>query len=605
MSSHTHKFEKKCVIKKKQFTKHNKLSSINFKSMIKNVLNRFLYFCLVLVLSIIDIIMVGRVLKGNLNYLQTISIFFTFIVNLMLFAKIISLRSNWKTLFFKYPHALSWKYILLKKKLFLITFAFYSSIGTYILTYTNFKRAVNNPQFWTNPLIANFTITITALSILLLFESFFWYLLLLEKFGPITFKNVSKAKSSDFDESSNNQLVSTDSVTFQVTNSKIVLIGVLIASIFFAKLVSDQIDDYFLGSTSFDFDMLFMSLATTLLFFTYFIISLNDMVFKHFKWKHDTDIKSHIYILLWSFFIFINAIYFTKYLAIAMFYYPVEGNDPLTMMFLSNTITPAGKHPLEDPIFISISTFMDYLLFAVISAILAYIAFFVQTSKKHILEVMEIIKKNILDYDNESANSENPTSATIEKLFSKQFRNETIVKYFSLFYYIYCVGIPFLGSLVIMYLLVNDVRFNTGEFSIAVNKFQYVFGAYILLIPIFGAIHKQAEKHYKYQLSCFIKRDIWYTFVKYSSIHYSIVDAGLIDIFMRGVYQLSKDHGNIAPPESIQTVQSILFSIFVLGFLSLSISSKLEELLIKAYDDDFDSSSKKVNNQRENSKVKV
>ncbi|WP_440948334.1 hypothetical protein ACSAZL_08950 [Methanosarcina sp. T3] len=417
--------------------------------------------------------------------------------------------------------------------------------------------------------------------------------LLWEKFISRFFKNVSKTNSADFDESSNNQLVSADSATFQVTNSKIVLIGVLIASIFFAKLGSDQIDDYFLNSASFNFDIFFFNLVITLLFFTYFITSLNNMVFKHFKWEHDIDIKSHIYILLWSFFIFINAIYFTKYLAIAMFYYPIEGNDPVTMLYLSNVITPAGKPPLEDPFFIAISTFIDYLIFAIISAVLAYIVFFVQTSKKHILEVLERIKKIVLNYDNESASSKNPISDVIEKRFSKQFKNEIFVRYFSLFFFIYCIGIPFLCSLVIMYLLVNDVRFNTGAFSITVNKYQYVFGAYIFFMPVFGAIHGQAEKHYKYPLSYFIKRDVWHTFVKYSSIHYSIVDACLIDIFMRGVYQLSKDHGNIAPPESIQTIQSIFFSVFVLGFLSISISSKLEELLINAYDYDFNENYKK------------
>jgi len=453
--------------------------------------------------------------------------------------------------------------------------------------------ALNSPHFWTNPLIANFAITITALVILFLFESFFMGFLLWEKFISRSFKKVSKTNSDDFDESSKNQFVSANSATFQVTNSKIVLIGVLIASIFFAKLASDQIDDYFLNSTYFDFDMFFFSLIITLLFFTYFIISLNHMVFKHFKWEHDIDIKRHVYILLWSFFIFINAIYFSKYLAIAMFYYPIEGNDPVTMLYLSNMITPAGKPPLEDPFFIAMSTFIDYLIFATISSVLAYIVFFVQTSKKHILEVLERIKKIVLNYDNESASSKNPISNVIEKLFSKQFKNERFVRCFSLFFFIYCFGIPFICSLIIMYLLVNDVRFNTGAFSITVNKYQYVFGAYIFFMPIFGAIRGQAEKYYKYPLSCFIKRDVWHIFVKYSSIHYSIVDACLIDIFMRGVYQLSKDHGNIAPPESIQTIQSILFSVLVLGFLSISISSKLEELLIKAYDYDFNENYKK------------
>jgi hypothetical protein len=111
-----------------------------------------------------------------------------------------------------------------------------------------------------------------------------------------------------------------------------------------------------------------------------------------------------------------------------MFYYPVEGNDPASIMLLSNVIMPSGKHPLEDPLFIALGTFMDYVTFGIIFSLLAYLVFFSQTSKEPIMEFMEKAKKIIKMADNDSANFKNPISETIEKIFSKQLRNKKFVK---------------------------------------------------------------------------------------------------------------------------------------------------------------------------------
>lgn len=136
MSPRRHNIQKKRVIKKKNFTRRSKLpyrnislffSSINYNSVIKDVLKRLLYFFLTLVIfPIISVFIVGALLRGNVHYPQNLSLLFAFIINLIVFAKIISLRSNWKTLFFKYPHTLPFKDILLKKKYFLLT----TSVGS-------------------------------------------------------------------------------------------------------------------------------------------------------------------------------------------------------------------------------------------------------------------------------------------------------------------------------------------------------------------------------------------------------------------------------------------------------------------------------------------
>ncbi|MGI5992489.1 MAG: hypothetical protein ACOX79_08895 [Methanosarcina sp.] len=304
------------------------------------------------------------------------------------------------------------------------------------------------------------------------------------------------------------------------------------------------------------------------------------------KWEHDIDIKRNIPTLLVCLFFFINVIYFTKYLAVAMVYFPIDANDPATIM-LSKTLTPAGKPLLEDKFFVALVTLMNYLTFSFISAGVVYLIFFAQTSKKHIVEFLEK-SRNLLNDDNELGSM----SKLIEKLFSKQLKNQKFGKYYSLFFYIYSLGIPFLASWIIMYLLFSDVKNGTGEFNIAVHKYEYGILAYGFLMLPFTTILGQVQKYHRYSLTYFISKDIWVKFAKYSTIHSSIVDACLVDLFIRGVYRLSKEYGNIEPPSSIQTFQAFLISTFVLGFLFSGISSKVEEFIVKAHDYDVNNNSK-------------
>ncbi|KKG69849.1 hypothetical protein DU43_18420 [Methanosarcina mazei] len=596
MSSRRRKTGKKNVIKKSHFTRPNNfpikkkivsfISSIKYKSIIKDVFNRLLYFFLIFVVyPISSTFIVVSLGKGNLNYLQTIIIFFAFIVNLISFAKIMSLRTNW-TFIIKYPHVLPWKDILLKRKFFSLTTTIILTFSLYNSIYDNFMIAYNHPYFWTNPLVAKTAITFVELGNLFGFEIIFWCFVLSEKFTSHVLKkdikahNATNVKNSQFIELINNKLKFFDSATYQPTDSKIVLVIVLIGSIIFAKIVSDQINNYFLDLTSFNFSILFFSAVLALLFSTYFMISLNILIFKKFKWEHDIDIRRNIPILLFCFFIFMNAIYFAKYLAVFMFYIPIDANDPATIM-LSKTLSPAGKPWLEDKFFVALTTFMDYITFSIISSILAYIIFFVQTSKKHIMEVLEEIKRIIL-----SSNKPNSKSNVIEKLFSKQLRNQNFVKYYSLFFYIYIFGIEAIFAFILFFYAKYDDMFGAETFKIAVNRFIYETIIYTSLLPVLGAIYSQSQVYYQYPLRHFISRSNWQNFVKILLIYYPIVFLYPITIFINDVYRISKQYGNIVPSENIQVMQSI-FSVFVLGFLSINIYPKIEEFLMNLYDHDF------------------
>ncbi|MCC4765399.1 hypothetical protein FXW07_01765 [Methanosarcina sp. DH1] len=446
--------------------------------------------------------------------------------------------------------------------------------------------AYNHPYFWTNPLVAKTAITFVELGNLFGFEMIFWYFALSEKFTSHVLKNGMKAhnatnvKNAQFIELINKKSKFFDSAMYQPTNSKIALVIVLIGSILFAKIVSDQINNYLLDFASFNLGILLFSAILALLFSTYFTISLNIMIFKKFKWEHDIDIKRNIPTLLLCFFIFINAVYFAKYLAVFMFYIPIDANDPATIM-LSKTLSPAGKPWLEDKFFVALTTFMDYIIFSVVSAIFAYIIFFAKTSKMHIVEVLEKIKRIVL-----SSNKPNSKSEVIEKLFSKQLRNQNFVKYYSLFFYIYTFGIEAIFAFILFFYAKYDDMFGAETFKIAVNRFIYETIVYTSLLPVLGAIYSQSQIYYQYPLRHFISRNNWQNFVRILLMYYPIVFFYPITIFINDVYRISKQYGNIVPPESIQVMQSI-FSVFVLGFLSINIYPKIEEFLMNLYDHNF------------------
>jgi hypothetical protein len=570
-------------------------SSINYKSVIKNIYTIFIYVILIIFFKFtVELFLRAIIASEKLNISNLFLLIVIYFLNIAVLAKIISVRMKW-TLFIKRSKILSWKQTLFRYFPILLPCTFSCIIGIYEIHLTILQiMSSYDAHFWANPKLVAIAVIFLIGNYVFSVEILFYITFLFDKSIYLIFNKTNQFKGNKFEKSKIHRVESGNISefrfpnlwTFQVTNSKIVLVGVLTVLIFFSKLISEQIDNYFLAPASFDLGILLYSALLALLLFTHFIISLNTMVFKHFKWEPEINIKSKILILFFSFFVFINWVYFAKYLSIAMFYYPVDKNDPATTIFLSNMIMPSGKKPLEDSFFIALGTLLNYITIAISSATLAYLVFFAKTSKNHTMKILENIKKYILQNDDkESDNFLNPISKATEKLFSKQFKNPTFVKYFSLFYYIYVLGMPFLISLTVLYLVVYDDMFGTSRFSITVNKYLYVLGICFFLNIVFTVFLGQAQKHYQYHLSYFISKNTWRESVKYIvSIYSPIVGSSLVSIFMRNVYRISKEYGNIAAPESIQALQSIFFSVFVFGYLFISISSKLENFLTNIFE---------------------
>ena len=225
---------------------------------------------------------------------------------------ILSVRSNWKTLFFKCDKILSWKTILKEYLFFVFYFTF---VGSLAVTSIAFQDLDTFSGFeFNNQLLILITIT-TLVTMMVLFESLFFCLLLVNK--------CRKTKRGDSCQPIG------DPVKFQFTNSKLLLVFILILSIIFARFVSEQINNVLIGNAnSFDWMLFITSFIITLVLFIYFIISLNVSIFKYFGLEYDINIRDNISIFIICIFLFINGVYLSKYLAIASVYWHLEIPDP-------------------------------------------------------------------------------------------------------------------------------------------------------------------------------------------------------------------------------------------------------------------------------------
>lgn len=107
----------------------NRIIVKEYSSKAKNIFNFILYMLLILIFSIIAYMILYVVLEiiggsFNLNLFMIIMLLLAFGLNLVLFSKIMSLRTNWYSItfsipdkgivIFKYEHVISWKLILKK-----------------------------------------------------------------------------------------------------------------------------------------------------------------------------------------------------------------------------------------------------------------------------------------------------------------------------------------------------------------------------------------------------------------------------------------------------------------------------------------------------------
>lgn len=565
-------------------------SLINCKSIIKNVFNVSIYFILIIFFTIIaHVPKLTIFLFSNINSLDIIIIIIlTYFLNLIVFTKILSVRINYDTLFFKCSRVLSWKQTLKEYFPYICWLTFYITLSVTKIPsiVTNSFISHYDPEFWINPRLANAALIEMTILFILQFEIWFWFLILFEKSillltkGYRRVNSINKAKSKSFDNLS-------DFVAYKPTKSILLLIILLITSILSAKVVSEQIDYYFLDPTSFNLKYFVLNFLFAFIIFIHITISLNSIIFSYLNVKYDADfkrnIKSSFYIFLSSYIIFLNAIYFVKYLTIAFVYFPIETNNP-EFNSISKLTVLAGGLSYNNPINLKIVTFIDYFALSILFTMLIYIIFFYLNPTPCFLEFKLKYKQKILDHHKEPIspkNSEGLQSKIIKKLFLKQLRKTGAVKKFTRFYCIYAIGIPFATSIFDLYLLVNDSFFGHNSYSIHVSKYQYVIGVYFFLLIIFSNFLEVAQKVHKIPLTSIIKKETLKKYIKYLSIHFSITVSCLIAISINWVYRLSKDYGGIMAPEEIQTIQ-LLILFLASEYVLSNVSQKAEELFNKA-----------------------
>ena len=282
-------------------------------------------------------------------------------------------------------------------------------------------------------------------------------------------------------------------------------------------------------------------------------------------------------------FIFVNAIYFAKYLKIALVYDPIDTNNP-EMSIISEMMVLAGGIPYNHPTNLMNMGLIYYLLISVGFAIITYIIFFHLNPTPCFLELKSKLKQKITNFLEESTSHKNLEGIQfkiIEKLFSKQLRKRTTVKRFIDFLFVYIIVIPFITSLFDLYFLVYDSIFGHSSYRSFLLRGQYIIGIYFFFLIVFMDILEVARKSHKIPLTSIIKKNTLTKYVKYLSIHYSIAISCYIAIFISWVYRLSKEYGGIEAPEEIKTFQILL--LFLASEYTLSnISQKAEDCLNKA-----------------------
>jgi len=558
---------KKRIIKYNNIILKFKTLFIFFDMIRNNNMVRYIYNLLIYIFLIILFLYVSRVhiwfeiVGGNLDYLDVLKVLFSSILSLILVAKIISIRSNWKTLFFKYTDAISWKKIL-GENLFLVCFiTFFNSITILMIA---FQDAIIFSDFEYNIQLLILIVIKTIFVTIFLFELSFLGLLIIQK--------SKKTKRGDPDHSLS------DPIIFQFTNSKVVLTFVLITSILFAKFTSEQINDFLLGIIALDWELFIISIISTSILFIYFIISLNTLIFKYFKLEYNIDIKNNAGIFLIAIFLFINGVYLSNYIATAIVYVPSEIPDPLFNQMLQQLCTLPGVVSYHDPIIINIMIFFFHLIVSVIFAMIIYLIFLYYTFKKYSPEFKLDLDQIAVGLVHEPLGYRGQKK--IIKLFSKSLKNYNFGKRISYLFYMFWFFTSLIFSLAVTYFVVSDSMFGKNTFIIFAFNYQYIVAAYGIFGLVLSGIFEEVQKFHKYQVTDFISKNILYGYIKYSLVYISLTTSCLITINIRNIYQISEKYRDLFAPESIQVVHCVIF-LFTSGYILLILSKKTEEILIK------------------------
>ena len=274
-----------------------------------------------------------------------------------------------------------------------------------------------------------------------------------------------------------------------------------------------------------------------------------------------------------------NAIYLTRHLAVALVYLPSEIPDPQFEVVMQKLCTLSGG-----AIIIEMTTFFLFLVTSVGFTIVIYGIFLHHTLKKQkqSLELGRIFDQIVSDAVRAPLRPRG--QEIIKKVFSKPLKNLNFIKYFSYFYYMFCLCTALISSLLVTYLLVSDSMFGKNTFMIFAFEYQYVFAAYSLFGLVLSRIFEEVQKIHKYKATDFISKKNLYEYIKHTSVYLSITISCSIAIFVRNVHQISEKYADIVAPESIQVFHCVIF-LYTSGYVLLIVSKKLEEIFIEAIEE--------------------
>jgi len=544
-------------------------SLIKNNRVIKFIYNISIYVFLICIFLIVSRVLIWfKIENGNLNYLDILIILLAFILDLILFAKIISIRSKWKTLFFKRSEVLSLSKILRSQPFFL-----------FFLTYMAFMNSLAvsmTPILYKSNLLIFFVVLL--FNIIIIFEfSFFMIVIFLLLFKiedySIILTNLKYNKNSEMIKENN-------SLNYTFIKICIKLLFIFFSfcfSFYCGMLLSEKINDILLGNfTSLNFGS-FILLFLTSISFGLFIQTFHEIISGFFNLN-----KIIIDLKITSIFVFsyIIIVYLTKYLSIVFFY--SINYDPTSELFLSFM----DSFVTEPEMLIKIDAFVIFVLFfitTVIFTIFIY-TFFIIYNYIIYFSFLQKIEKSLKN--EEIFKHETKSQKLIRKLFSKQLQNDKIIKLINYIYYSYYLIGSIIIGIYVLWFLSQDSFFGTNTYIrnfVIGNPFElsmYLIPLFILVFLILNDIFNVCQKKNKYALTDFIDVRYIKIYFKFVMIYTNIAVASLVYISLKNIYYILEKNGDIIVTKNIQIIEYlVLISVSIL--IVTYMLDKLKGLLAK------------------------
>lgn len=544
-------------------------SLIKNNRVIKFIYNISIYIFLLCIFLIVSRVFIWfKIENGNLNYLDILIILLAFILDLILFAKIISIRSKWKTLFFKRSDVLSLRKILRNQPFFL-----------FFLTYMAFMNSLSvsmTPILYKSNLLIFFVVIL--FNTIIIFEfSFFIIIIFLLLFKIEDYSIILTSLKYN----KNREIIKENIILkFKFIRICVKLLFVFFSfsfSFYYGMLLSEKINDILLGNfTILNFGS-FILLFLTSISFGFFIKNFHELISGYFnlnKIKIDLKITS-IFV-----FAYIIIVYLTKYLSIVFFYsINYDPTNELFLSFMESFVT-------EPEMLIKIEAFVIFLLFfitTVIFTIVIYTFFIIYNYIIYFsfLQKLEKIRKN-----EEIFKHETKSQKLIRKLFSKQLQNDKFIKLINYIYYSYYLIGSIIIGIYLLWFLSQDSFFGTNTYIrnfVIGNPFElpmYLILLFIFVFLILNSIFEVCQKKKKYTLTDFIDVRYLKIYFKFVMIYTNIAVASLVYISLKNIYYILEKDGNIIVTKNIQIIEYlVLISVSIL--IVTYMLDKLKGLLAK------------------------